>query len=92
MKAIITDLDRTLLRTDKTLSEYTINTLKACHDAGILVMAATARPERTMLEYHKQIHFDASTVTNGARILLPDHVIEYSIPRESGTAISTKSW
>ena len=90
MKAIITDLDRTLLRTDKTLSEYTISVLKACRDAGILVMAATARPELIMLEYHEQIHFDASTVTNGARILLPDRVIEYSIPRESGRAILAK--
>lgn len=90
MKAIITDLDRTLLRTDKTLSEYTLSALKACRDAGIFVMAATARPERTVLEYHEQIHFDASAVTNGARILLPDRVIEYSIPRESGKKILAK--
>jgi len=87
MKAIITDLDRTLLRTDKTLSEYTINTLKACHDAGILVMAATARPERTMLEYHEQIHFDASTVTNGAWILLPDRRIVNELSKESAEKI-----
>lgn len=90
MKAIITDLDRTLLRTDKTLSDYTISVLRACRKAGILVMAATARPERTTLEYHEQIRFDALTVTNGARILLPDRVIEYSIPHESGRAILEK--
>lgn len=38
MKAIITDLDRTLLRTDKSLSEYTCATLKKCHDRGMLLM------------------------------------------------------
>lgn len=46
MKAIITDLDRTLLRTDKTISEYTHTILKKCHERGVLLMAATARPER----------------------------------------------
>ena len=30
VKAIITDLDRTLLRTDKTISEYTLQMLKKC--------------------------------------------------------------
>jgi len=43
MKAIITDLDRTLLRTDKSISEYTYAVLKKCRDRGILLMAATAR-------------------------------------------------
>ncbi len=38
MKAIITDLDRTLLRTDKSLSEYTCAALKKCHDRGMLLM------------------------------------------------------
>ena len=40
MKAIITDLDRTLLHTDKSVSEHTIAVLKKCHDQGILIMAA----------------------------------------------------
>lgn len=31
MKAIITDLDRTLLHTDKTVSEYTAIVLKKCN-------------------------------------------------------------
>ncbi len=76
MKAIITDLDRTLLHTDKTISKYTLDVLNGCHDAGIYVLAATARPERTVTEYHDLIRFDALTVTNGARIILPDRVIE----------------
>lgn len=59
MKTIITDLDRTLLRTDKTVSEYTYSVLKQCHERGILLMAATARPERAVLDYRDQIGFEA---------------------------------
>lgn len=51
MKAIITDLDRTLLRTDKSVSEYTCGVLKRCRERGIFLMAATARPERAVTEY-----------------------------------------
>ena len=59
LKAIITDLDRTLLRTDKSLSPYTVSVLKECKARGIKVMAATARPERSITEYDKAIGFDA---------------------------------
>ena len=89
MKAIITDLDRTLLRTDKSISPYTIDVLNACHRAGLLIMAATARPERTVTEYHEQIHFDAMAVTNGARILLPGREIINELSRESAEKILT---
>lgn len=91
MKAIITDLDRTLLRTDKTVSEYTYTILKKCHDKGILLMAATARPERAVLTYHDQIGFDAITTLNGARIILPYHnVIENGIAPFSAESILKK--
>lgn len=88
MKAIITDLDRTLLRTDKTVSEYTCAVLKRCHDRGILLMAATARPERAVYTYRNQIGFDAVTTLNGARIILPHSVIENGIlPSDAETIL-----
>lgn len=90
MRAIITDLDRTLLRTDKTLSEYTTGILKQCRDKGIVIMAATARPERSILEYQEKISFDAVTTMNGARIILPDRVLENGIALESGKHILSK--
>lgn len=91
MKAIITDLDRTLLRTDKTVSEYTYTILKKCHDRGIFLMAATARPERAVLTYHNQIGFDAITTLNGARIILPHHkIIENGIAPSSAESILKK--
>ena len=52
-------------------------------------MAATARPERTVTEYHEQIRFDAMTVTNGARILLPDRRIVNGLSKESAEKILT---
>lgn len=90
MKAIITDLDRTLLRTDKTVSEYTHTILKKCHERGILLMAATARPERTVLTYQKQIGFEAITTLNGARIILPHGTIENGILTSSAERIIKK--
>lgn len=84
MRAIITDLDRTLLHTDKTISGYTLQVLKKCHDNGIFVMAATARPERAILDYHEQVKFDAMTVMNGAGVSIPGHeAAGYPIARES---------
>lgn len=76
MKALIFDLDRTLLRTDKTISEYTLSVLKKCHEKGLLIMAATARPQRAIIDYHEQIRFDAMTVMNGAGVVLPGTVLQ----------------
>lgn len=90
MRAIITDLDRTLLRTDKTLSEYTLDIMRKCRERGIAVMAATARPERSILQYHQQIGFDAMTTLNGARIILPNAVLENGISHLSGKHILSK--
>lgn len=90
MKAIITDLDRTLLRTDKTVSEYTYSVLKKCHDRGMLLMAATARPERAVLDYRAQIGFEAMTTLNGARIVLPQSIIENGISSSSAETILEK--
>lgn len=90
MKAIITDLDRTLLHTDKTVSNYTYGILKKCHDGGIALMAATARLQRAILNYHNQIGFDAITTLNGARIVLPHVTIENGIARSSAESILNK--
>lgn len=87
MKAIITDLDRTLLHTDKSVSEHTIVVLRKCHDHGILIMAASARPLRDILIYNNLIGFDAITATNGAVISLPQNLLEVGISCESGEKI-----
>ncbi len=90
MKAIITDLDRTLLRTDKSVSEYTYAVLKKCRDSGIILMAATTRPEKRVLSYHNRIGFAAITTLNGARIILPDGIIENGIAPSDAESILKK--
>ena len=87
IKAIITDLDQTLLRTDKTLSEESIRALRKAKDNGLLVMAATARPARTIQKYLRMAGFDAVTTLNGARTFAGDRVIERYISRETGEQI-----
>ena len=87
MKAIITDLDRTLLHTDKSVSEYTTSVFKKCHDRGIPVIAASARPLRAIRDYHDIIGFDAIIALNGATVLSPQKSFDLGISRESGEKI-----
>lgn len=81
MKAIITDLDRTLLHTDKTVSDETIKVLKLCREKGIIVVVATARPERSITKYQQLINFDAMITLNGARTIIGNNTINISIPK-----------
>lgn len=87
MKAIITDLDRTLLHTDKSVSKYTIDMMQKCRKHGIFVMAASARPLRDIQVYNDMIGFDAITAINGAVISLPHGIKEFGISCESGEKI-----
>ena len=87
MKAVITDLDRTLLHTDKSISEYTLGVLRKCRERGILLMAASARPMRTIEEYDVLVGFDAVTAMNGAAVYLPGKEFKCGIPKDSGEEI-----
>jgi Cof subfamily protein (haloacid dehalogenase superfamily) len=51
IKMIATDLDSTLLRTDKTISDYTASVFNRCRERGIKVVFATARYFRTIEEW-----------------------------------------
>ena len=87
MKAIVVDLDRTLLRSDKTISAYTLGVLAACRRANVPVMVATARPWRTAQRYCDMIGADAIVVSNGARVICGDRRVEYGICRPSAVAL-----
>ncbi len=87
MKAIITDLDRTLLRSDKSISQYTQDIFKKCHDKGISIFAASARPLRAIWEYTELVGFDAITATNGAVVSLPEKLLEIGISCINGEKI-----
>ena len=51
IKLIVTDLDNTLLRRDKTISKYTVDVFRRVRDRGVLIAFATARDFRFVTEY-----------------------------------------
>ncbi|WP_248928450.1 HAD family hydrolase [Paenibacillus hamazuiensis] len=48
VKAVVLDLDGTLLGTDKTVSPRSMAALRRCAEAGIELVVATARPPRSV--------------------------------------------
>lgn len=67
---IVTDLDRTLLRSDKTISNYTRKILARCRSRGLKLVLATARPKnRVDILFLDQLA-DAVVTDNGAAIYL----------------------
>jgi len=64
---IVTDLDRTLLRTDKTISEYTTEIFRECRTQGIKTVIATARSEFQCKKFIDNIKPDAVISNGGAR-------------------------
>ena len=87
VKTIVVDLDRTLLHTDKTLSEYTVAVLNECRNRGMKLMVATARPLRDIVAFCEKIPFDAMTVSNGARVICGGQQTEYDIAQTSAEHI-----
>jgi len=65
IKLVAVDLDGTLLRTDKTISEYTIAVLKRCRESGIKIIYATGR-DRVNTEMIPDGLFDGGVTANGA--------------------------
>ena len=86
-RAVIVDFDRTLLRTDKSISAFTAGTLLDLKRSGVRLFAATARPERAITEYCERIPFDAVTTLNGARTITQDAVFDHPIRRNSAESV-----
>jgi len=71
-RAIATDLDGTLLRTDKSVSERTREAVNAAEDAGMMVVLATGRPPRWIAPVIEQLGDRGLVVcANGAAIYDP---------------------
>ena len=76
MKLIVTDLDRTLLRSDKTISEHTVEVLNRCRKNGHLVVFATARAENGMTRFIEAVKPDA-VISSGGAVVSVNGVIIY---------------
>ena len=66
VRMIVTDLDDSLLRDDKTISERTITTLRKCRDKGIKLVYATGRSEAGAVPLVPDDLFDGCVHMNGA--------------------------
>jgi Cof subfamily protein (haloacid dehalogenase superfamily) len=73
---IATDLDRTLLRSDITISNYTMSVLKRCKDRGIKLVFATARPKNRVDIFPFAYLADAIITDNGAAIYINNEMVE----------------
>lgn len=86
-RAIIVDLDRTLLHTDKSISDNTKQVIRDWQKAGAEVFIASARPERAITEYRDALGVTSVVTLNGARSVTPHGTAENGIPTGSASAI-----
>ena len=69
----ITDLDGTLLRKDQSISQWTVDTINAMTEKGLLFSFATARSYATAGKLTEKIHFRLPVIVfNGTFILEPN--------------------
>lgn len=65
-KMIVTDLDGTLLKNDKTISKNTIEAINELRMRGHKFVIATARPLRAAKKFLESVETDAGIYHNGA--------------------------
>ncbi|MCF3964358.1 Cof-type HAD-IIB family hydrolase [Streptomyces fuscigenes] len=72
-RLIATDLDGTLLRDDKTVSDRTIAALAAAEDAGIAVFFVTGRPPRWMDVVREHVHGHGLAICGNGAVVVDLH-------------------
>jgi Cof subfamily protein (haloacid dehalogenase superfamily) len=71
---VVTDLDGTLFRTDKSISRYTVDTLQMVRNTGIKIIFATARGGSTKLLVPYEM-FDGYVLLNGAKAYTDNRLV-----------------
>ena len=66
IRMIVSDLDSTYLKNNKTISDYTKQITEECRKQGIIFVVATARPVRAVRNSIPNIDFDGAVYHNGA--------------------------
>ncbi len=67
-KLLLFDLDGTLLKSDKSISERTVSALKKCRENGILIGVSTSRSEQNSLVYLNELAPDIVISSGGALV------------------------
>ena len=75
IRLIVTDLDDTLLRSDKTISARTIEVLRRCQTRGIKIAFATARSARAASRMRAQFEPDVFAGYGGALVTAGEKII-----------------
>ena len=91
IKMIVTDLDDTLLRSDKSISDYTVSILEKCRDRGIMIAYATARSRQAVTKFFERFTPDIFIGYGGAVSFAGDEVIcRYAIPSEISSRLISR--
>ena len=85
---LLFDLDGTLLRNDKTISEYTLEILSKCREYGYLIGISTSRGEQNCLGFLRKMKPDILISSGGALVRVNEKIICSS----SFSAIETKNF
>lgn len=72
---LLFDLDGTLLRNDKTLSEYTLEILSKCKECGYLIGISTSRSEQNCLCFLRDMKPDILISSGGALVRVNEKII-----------------
>ncbi len=84
-KAVAVDLDGTLLKTDKRVSDFTCNIINCVKDRGVKTVISTSRRFQTAKPYYNNLNFDAISCAGGALVVCGDKVISInSFPESDG--------
>jgi len=75
MKMIIVDLDATLLKSDKTISDYTVKIFNQCRKNGHMIVFATARSESECRTFSDIVSPWAIISNRGANVRVGDETI-----------------
>lgn len=89
-KAIICDLDGTLLNSKHTISEYTKSIISKVHDKGIKVFIATGRHHKDAIAFKNMLGLSSFLITsNGAKIHNENdkEIFSHNIPADLASEI-----
>lgn len=92
IRAVVSDMDDTLLNDEGRLSPYTIRILKECIARGIHIIPASGRTQTSLAPYAEEIGVDCPYIAcNGAQLISPDHQVleEATMPPELAREIVT---
>lgn len=67
-KMLLFDLDGTLLKSDKSISNRTLHVINSCKENGILIGVSTSRSEQNSLVYLKELKPDILISSGGALV------------------------